>query len=281
MPCYQPSSFPPGFSTTGRPSYKTEAECNQACQEGACCEGTTCTVKPQCQCQGTGKVFKGVGTVCTPGACKCCCINGGQTSQQSDEQCVASGGIVRNYVCGKPAPSSILLTLSLTNYTTTLTNNVFGSGVWNFDFSCIKTSYTLVRGGGGSAYPSKLYMSVAPEAHVAVDVSTSGSFNEFYSNESCACPVPLLLGLSIRSNVATVAYLGPLQSQPQLNCSPLSITAGNSYGFSLLLAGQSSVDFSQAVEVLGFCEGQYSVSGTVVGPGDVQCGTFTLGNPLP
>ena len=171
--------------------------------------------------------------------------------------------------------------MSLTNYTTTLTNNVFGSGVWNFDFSCIKTSYTLVRGGGGSAYPSKLYMSVAPEAHVAVDVSTSVSFNEFYSNESCACPVPLLLGLSIRSNVATVAYLGPLQSQPQLNCSPLSITAGNSYGFSLLLAGQSSVDFSQAVEVLGFCEGQYSVSGTVVGPGDVQCGTFTLGNPLP
>ena len=69
MPCYQPTNFPPGFTTTGRTSYKTEAECNQACQEGACCEGTTCTVTPQCQCQGTGKTFKGVGTVCAAATC--------------------------------------------------------------------------------------------------------------------------------------------------------------------------------------------------------------------
>jgi hypothetical protein len=72
MPCYQTSNLPSGFTTAGRPSYKTEAECNQACQEGACCEGTTCTVKPQCQCQGTGKVFKGVGTTCSPNPCKVC-----------------------------------------------------------------------------------------------------------------------------------------------------------------------------------------------------------------
>jgi hypothetical protein len=72
MPCYQPSSLPSGVTTTGRTSYRTEAECNQACKEGACCEGTTCAVKPQCQCQGAGKVFKGVGTVCTPNPCGCC-----------------------------------------------------------------------------------------------------------------------------------------------------------------------------------------------------------------
>jgi hypothetical protein len=57
--------------------FRTEAECNQACQEGACCEGTVCSVKPQCQCQGAGKVFQGVGTVCTPNPCLCvryqCC----------------------------------------------------------------------------------------------------------------------------------------------------------------------------------------------------------------
>ncbi len=71
MPCYQPNNFPPGFTATGRTGYATEADCNNACQEGACCEGTTCSVKPQCQCQGTGKVFKGVGTVCTPNPCLC------------------------------------------------------------------------------------------------------------------------------------------------------------------------------------------------------------------
>lgn len=44
--------------------YATEADCLQACKEGACCEGSTCSVKPQCQCQGAGKTFKGVGTTC-------------------------------------------------------------------------------------------------------------------------------------------------------------------------------------------------------------------------
>ncbi len=73
MPCYQSTSLPSGVTTTGRTGYATEAECLQACQEGACCEGTTCTVKPQCQCQGTGKTFKGVGTVCTPNTCDPCC----------------------------------------------------------------------------------------------------------------------------------------------------------------------------------------------------------------
>ena len=76
MPCYQPSNFPTGFSTTGRTGYATEAECNQACKEGACCEGTTCSVKPQCQCQGAGTTFKGVGTTCSPNPCLCCSDNG-------------------------------------------------------------------------------------------------------------------------------------------------------------------------------------------------------------
>jgi len=69
MPCYQSTSLPGGVTTTGRTSYATEADCNQACKEGACCEGTSCSVKPACQCQGTGKTFKGVGTVCTPNPC--------------------------------------------------------------------------------------------------------------------------------------------------------------------------------------------------------------------
>lgn len=76
MPCYQSTTLPSGVTTTGRTSYATEADCLQACKEGACCEGTTCTVKPACQCQGEGKVFKGVGTVCSLGACTLLCSPG-------------------------------------------------------------------------------------------------------------------------------------------------------------------------------------------------------------
>ena len=77
MTCYQSTNLPGGVTTTGRTSYRTEADCLQACREGACCEGTTCTIKPACQCQGTGKVFKGVGTVCSPNPCgRCGCTTG-------------------------------------------------------------------------------------------------------------------------------------------------------------------------------------------------------------
>ena len=72
MACYKANTLPAGLTTTGRTAYKNEAECNQACGDGACCEGTTCSVKPQCQCQGAGKVFKGVGTVCSSGTCNIC-----------------------------------------------------------------------------------------------------------------------------------------------------------------------------------------------------------------
>lgn len=43
------------------------------CCGGACCNGTTCTVKPQEECNAAaGEVFKGVGTVCDPNPCLCC-----------------------------------------------------------------------------------------------------------------------------------------------------------------------------------------------------------------
>jgi len=81
MACYQSTSLLSGVTTTGRTSYATEADCLQACKEGACCDGTTCTVKPQCQCQGAGKVFKGVGTTCSPNPCtgKYCVLEAYQT----------------------------------------------------------------------------------------------------------------------------------------------------------------------------------------------------------
>lgn len=72
MPCRQASTFngTPGSGLPSGGGYATEAECLQACKEGACCNGTTCTVKPQCQCDAAaGEVFKGVGTVCSPNPC--------------------------------------------------------------------------------------------------------------------------------------------------------------------------------------------------------------------
>lgn len=75
MPCRQiTGASPPSYLANAGPlrsstSYKTEADCLNGCKEGACCEGTTCSVKPQCQCQGAGKTFQGVGTVCSPGLC--------------------------------------------------------------------------------------------------------------------------------------------------------------------------------------------------------------------
>lgn len=73
MPCYQSNAVPAGFSVSGSGSYSTEADCLNACKEGACCNGTTCSVKPQCQCNAAaGEVFKGVGTTCTPNPCLIC-----------------------------------------------------------------------------------------------------------------------------------------------------------------------------------------------------------------
>jgi hypothetical protein len=67
MPCRQTAT--PTSDELAVGSFATEADCLNACKEGACCEGTTCSVQPACQCQGAGKTFKGVGTVCSPNPC--------------------------------------------------------------------------------------------------------------------------------------------------------------------------------------------------------------------
>lgn len=71
MACYQSTSLPSGFSTTGKTSYASQQECLNACKEGACCTDTTCSVVAQCQCQGAGQTFNGVGTTCSPNPCIC------------------------------------------------------------------------------------------------------------------------------------------------------------------------------------------------------------------
>jgi hypothetical protein len=85
---YQPNMY--GWTELSRSDVTTgqnavtvssvDFDCNSL-QKGACCEGTTCTVKPQCQCQGTEQTFKGVGTTCTPNPCLCC--TGGRAEPSS------------------------------------------------------------------------------------------------------------------------------------------------------------------------------------------------------
>jgi len=68
MPCRQSPTFA-GDVGIGKPDgtgFDTQAECNEKCAEGACCEGTVCSIKPACGCCGE---FKGSGTTCEGGPC--------------------------------------------------------------------------------------------------------------------------------------------------------------------------------------------------------------------
>jgi len=120
MACYQSTSLPSGFSTTGKPVYASQQECLDACKEGACCDGTSCSVKPQCQCQGTGQTFQGAGTTCgtSTGAC-CYKTSGGATvcEQKLRCSCVALGGKFYSEqsscsVCDEPALANATITAS-------------------------------------------------------------------------------------------------------------------------------------------------------------------------
>lgn len=107
MPCRQQSQFggATGFGS-GAGGYATEAECLEACKEGACCTGTTCTVKPQCQCNAAaGEVFKGVGTVCSPNPCTAaCCVNNECFVKTADECAAAGGRFIQGGTCDGRCP---------------------------------------------------------------------------------------------------------------------------------------------------------------------------------
>lgn len=62
-------------------AFSTLADCLNACKEGACCDGATCSIKPRCQCQGAGQTFKGIGVSCTDSMClPCGCASPGLQS---------------------------------------------------------------------------------------------------------------------------------------------------------------------------------------------------------
>lgn len=273
MPCIQvsPGASAPGPSKT-QATYKTEAECLQACTEGACCEGTTCSIKPQCQCQGTGKTFKGAGTVCEPNPCGCCCINEELSpSVATEQQCSAAGGMWKS--CDT-TPPPILLTVSLTNYTVTIPGGFF-AGTRDIDFSCFPSTFLLSQFGSG------VFVSQTnPRAFVYA--SESAADGDFDWRTKCPCKDPALRFLSIHAHPDAVSTrLLASGQRTVLDCS-LAPTAQDAFIFRMIPHGQSYDFFNgNAFSVAGFCSGQYSVSGYVSGVGGVNCGTWTIGNPLP
>lgn len=99
MPCRQTKTYlgQTGSGPPGGGSYATEAECLQACKEGACCTTTngvtTCAVVPECQCQRPNQSFSGVGTSCTTNSGACCQTVGTVTTcaQKSECECKGTG----------------------------------------------------------------------------------------------------------------------------------------------------------------------------------------------
>jgi hypothetical protein len=188
MPCYQSTNLPSGVTTTGRTSYKTEAECNQACREGACCEGTTCSVKPQCQCKCAS------GSCCGPDTyTNVTNETGPRCRTESQADCTARGGTWR---CGVPCRgvaydpaagyglgSNICSSLDATPSTTPVFKGVgtvcAGTGV------CCKPSQLATATGVKKCVPVETICDCASAGDVLKE--TSGITCETANCTSCPC----------------------------------------------------------------------------------------------
>ena len=97
MPCYEQGKQPAGLVPVTGAVYQTQAECDEKCKPGACCDGAACDVKMECECKGAGKVFKGPGTACDAGICDpdpvgACCGPDFTCVQVKRSVCQANGG---------------------------------------------------------------------------------------------------------------------------------------------------------------------------------------------
>jgi hypothetical protein len=176
MPCFQQSAdkYLGLHKRTTSGGYVTEADCLQACKEGACCEGTTCSIKPQCQCQGTGKVFKGVGTTCGPNPCNLCDL----TSISIGTQGTASGfyqSAVQSFECPSAAYSS-----SVSGGGTLARNDGYlGSLACSVSSGSAKCAFsgTYTAAGGATVTATVVFFADGANARFSarIDVRTTGT----------------------------------------------------------------------------------------------------------
>jgi len=250
MTCRQQQTYAGQTPFSG--SHATEAECLAACQEGACCEGTTCSVKPQCQCQGTGKVFKGVGTVCSPNPCDLC-----DASTITISTSGTASGLRALWVQDYPCPDA---SHSISNA---------GSGVLNRNDSFLLagdvcTSGSVVEkcgffgtystGGGASATVAVKFFLVGNEVRYAARFRVVSSSD---STKAACGPPPFSGGVGSPVTGGVGVFIG---------CSPVVGTASP--------AGGLLVDLSTLPPFVISAGGSYS--------GAAGGGSVTLSfNPLP
>lgn len=255
-------------------------DCN--CCVGACCDGATCSLKSEDQCDAaSGKVFKGLGTTCNSVQCpqKCCCINGVGYIKTVAE-CAELGGQLKSFGCGGvPSPASVQLVLDLP--VTLDVTNPFFAGTRHYDFSCISGSYSLTQGlfvsGVTAAYSLWL-----PKARIGFQATTNGSFNPGYTISPCRCAGAIFRNGTLLCH-PHATYTSSTEPGRPLNCSPTTgITLGNNTTLYLVPDGQSinQVD-GWPVSLPDFCTEPFSFSGDVYGPNNTVVGSFTVGNPLP
>jgi hypothetical protein len=225
-----------------------DLDCCEDEPEGACCEGTTCTVKPQCQCQGAGKVFRGVGTVCTPNPCSLCdspSISIGTTG-------TASGFYQRafqTYECpdssySVPASGSGSLTFN-DSYLNSLACSVSGATPKCSFFG----SYTAQ--GGSSFQAILVFFTVGNEVRfsVQVQISTFGDAARTACDRTGLTPGNVGFaggGVGVyeacSGAIGTVSASGGLVVDLQ-SVAPLQISGGGSYGFAAR-GGSITVSFN-------------------------------------
>lgn len=115
MACYQFNSSSTAASRFGVSSsdaaalqtYRTQEECLNACKEGACCEGSGCTVKPKCRCKCASNSCCGPDTTLVNGVFRPVCRG------ITEADCSARGGTWRAcYGCAADASNPGFATCS-------------------------------------------------------------------------------------------------------------------------------------------------------------------------
>jgi|688.fasta_scaffold41238_11 hypothetical protein len=259
MPCYQSTSLPSGVTTTGRTSYATQADCLQACQEGACCEGTSCSVKPQCQCKCRSNSCCGPDTMTVNG------VTGPRCRGGTESECAARGGVWRpcygcsadaatpdNSICS-PGDRPQANAPSFKGVGTTCTPNPCDL--------CDVTSISIGTTGTASGfYQSAFNANVCPDASYSVSASGSGSLskNNSYLN-SLVC--------SVTGATPKCSFLGNYSSQGGASVQVVLVffTVGNDVRFSVQVTIRTTGAAAQtACDRTGLTPGNVGFTGGAV-----------------
>lgn len=224
MPCYKINTAPSGYGKIGTTGYATEAECLEACKEGACCNGTTCSVKPQCQC------------VCETGSC---CGPDTQTVNgvaypvcrfRTKAECAAMGGVWR---CGAGCESGDTPYSGLCTSLTGQAEPVFkGIGTTCTSSPCCRdASGASCLGLTPFPYPQSLYLKIANTGSVTLNRTFT---LEFYPSASGSEGQYGIYSPNVRTGSTACSFTGFAGGCSQFQQNPVFSV----YGYFSLSQGQ-------------------------------------------